>query len=699
MIWRALLLILFTAVHLWAEGMRLESRHATVSYDERLGREIAWRAAAGRSIIASDPGAQEGIEILGSACTAFRIDPDRTSQKTIVDPEFGPAVEGTVTGVFEDGGRELKLERQIRVLLLDDLPAALFQSTYRNLSARAVHIDKVFSQRILLDRRQAEPAEPPWSFASFQGGAYHWGDEYALIRLQPGFRQTNFQGVDDVKGPEGAGGGMPFVDVWGRTMGVALMHLERVPQWLSLPVEVRADGKVEMAITESPLAKFGQQEWLKPNEVYRTVLTAVVFHRLDFHDPLRIYGQLLRKRGIAIPETSPASAYEPYWKSWGFRLDFTVDKILNLLPELKSIGIRMANLDDGWYDHMGDWEINRSAGKFPNGNADMVDFVRRIHAQGFRSGLWWYPLGVSPQSRLAKEHPDLLVQDELGDYPLDPSDLYQLCPAYQPALNHIETVLRRAVSDWDFDGVYTDFQGMSAVPACFNRVHGHRSPLDSFQAMPRVYALIRDTLRRLKPDPYNEVCICSFPHSPYYMPFYDVANASDPVNTFQVRSRVKVEKAIRGGKFAVGDCYQVPLDEWLGSSVPESFESAMGTGAQLTTFYADLDSRQRALWQRWFKEYRELDLSRAEYVNLYDLAFDRPEVHVVRKGEEMYYGIFADVWPKSRRIELRGLSRDASYDVYDYANRVTLGQVKGAEPYLRISFKDHLLVRVRPVGP
>jgi alpha-galactosidase len=328
----------------------------------------------------------------------------------------------------------------------------------------------------------------------------------------------------------------------------------------------------------------------------------------------------------------------------------------------------------------------------------MVEFVRRVHQEGFKTSLWWYPLGVSPDSKLAKEHADLLVQDENGNYPLDISDLHQLCPAYEPALRHINDVLTRAVKDWDFDGVYTDFQGLSGVPACFNKAHHHRSPLDSFQAVPKLFEMIARTLHELKRDPYNEVCICSLPHSPYNMPYYDIANASDPVNTFEVRSRIKVEKAIRGGTFAVGDCYQVPIHEWTGASVPESFESAIGTGAQLTTFYAHLEDRQKALWNRWFHEYRDLGLSQAEYVNLYDLAFDKPEVHVVRKGQEMYYGIFADVWSRRRPIELRGLDKEKTYEVYDYGNRRELGTVKGSEPYLRIAFKDSLLLRVRPAN-
>ena len=170
------------------------------------------------------------------------------------------------------------------------------------------------------------------------------------------------------------------------------------------------------------------------------------------------------------------------------------------------------------------------------------------------------------------------------------------------------------------------------------------------------------------------------------------------MSTWQVRSRVKVEKAIRGGTFPVGDCYQIPIQEWTGYSVPESFESAMGTGAQLTSFYTQLTPEQHGPWTRWFREYRELDLTHGEYQNLYDLAFDKPEGHVIRKGADLYYGFFADVWPRDRyQIELRGLDPGRVYEVYDYAHRMALGTVKGADPRLNIAFKDSLLLRVRPV--
>lgn len=670
----------------------------SIGFDEQFRVHARWLGTGARNILVDDPASQPAIEVNGWTVQDFRVDPKSVAEKRVTHPEFGPCLEGGIAGTLRDERRGLLLERRVRVLLPDKFPdVAIFEQSYRNLGTQAVHLGRVWSQRWVLDRSLAEPAEPSYGLASFQGGAYAWGKDYALIPLQPGFRQSNFQGLDDRTGPEGEGGGMPFIDLWAPAMGVAVAHLEKAPQWVWLPVEVRADGKAEMGLWEQPLAKFKQPEWLAPGETFHTVLTAVIFHHGDYYDALHNYGELLRARGVAIPRTSPPSAYEPYWKTWGFGLNFTQAKIFSLLPELKRMGIRIANLDDGWFDWYGDWQVNRDPGKFPGGDPDMKNFVRRMHEEGFKTNLWWYPTGVSPESRLAREHPELLVEDERGKPVMDDRRVYQFCPAFEPARKQIEATLTRFIADYGYDGVYVDSNGLTAVPPCFNPAHRHASPLESFQAMPQVFELIYRTLHRLKPDPWLEVCICAMPHSPYNMPWYHIANASDPVNTAQVRRRIKLEKAIRGPNFCVGDCYQVPLQEWKGSSVPESFETAMGTGAQLTAFYSELTAPQRARWERWFQLYRQLGLSSAEYLNLYDIAFDKPEVHVVRKGEELFYGIFADVWPVNRRIELRGLDKAKEYELTDYAANRPLGRISGARPYLELAFKDALLVRAVPV--
>ena len=669
----------------------------SVTHDADMRRRITWQGMGAQpSVVVFDPAVQPGLRS-GGVDLAFKLDPARSSTARVMHPELGPGEELVAVGLAERPGG-VRVEREVRTLLPDRHPDVLVsRNLFRNVGEGRLHLDRVHAERLLLDRAAGEPGQMSHAFASYQGAAYAWGKDYALIPLRPGFKQSNFMGEEDVRGAEGVGGGMPLVDVWGKTMGVAVAHIEKGPRWVSLPVEVRADGRVEVGVVETPLARVGQKEWLEKGEQHETVTTAVIFHHGDFFAALAGYGDLLRARGVAIPRESPASAHEPYWKSWGFRKDVTVDKFMARLPELAAMGIRTANLDDGWYDFAGDWLPNRAAGKFPGGDADVAAFVKRVHDAGFRTAIWWYPLGVSPQSRLARERPDLLVMNQSRQPTLDIDNLHQLCPAHEPARKHIREVLRRMIADWGFDGVYLDFQGLSAVPPCFNPAHTHATPLAGFEQVPTVFQEIHADLHAMKADPFLEACVCALPHSPYIMPFYPLANASDPRSDAQARRRVKAEKAIRGPRFAVGDAYQVPADEWKGTSLREGFETAMGSGAQLTTFYADLDARQLELWNRWFKEYRSQGLGSGEYLNLYDVAFDSPEGHVVRRGADLYYGFFAPDWSATQRVELRGLTPGRRYQVQDYGRGMSLGEVSAEAPHLNVAFQGSLLLRVSPL--
>jgi alpha-galactosidase len=687
--------VFFASCSLVDRNIRIRSAEISVEFDRNFNNKIQWLAAGQNSIIAFDSVIQPGIVINGETCLHFSRDIDLRSKNRIIDKEYGPALESVVTGTFQKG--DLKIMRELHILFPEKFPnVAIFTTLYRNLGEKRIHIDSVYSQRILLSKNLPGLAEQSGDFASFQGGINEWGKNYSLIWLSSGFRQENFQGMHHTNATEVVGGGMPFVDVWGKTMGVAVAHLETKPQWLSLPVIVHPDGKTEVSIVEKPAQKFGMKEWLDPTDSFQTVQNAVIFHHLDFYDALRTYGDLLRCRGIAILKTSPEKAFEPYWKSWGFGMNFTLDMIYKVLPELKEIGITTANLDDGWFDYYGDWNVNRSHGKFPNGEKDMLAFVEKVHSQGFKTNLWWYPLGVSPESKLAKERPDLLIQAEDGSFPLESRGLYQFCPAYEPSLKYIQDLVTRFTDHWGYDGLYSDTRGLAAVPPCYNKAHHHQSPLESFRQVPQVFRIVNETLQKHGKEAFQEVCICATPHSPYNMPYYQIASASDPVNLLQVRRRIKVEKAIHGSTFCVGDCYQVPKDEWDGFSCRESFESALGTGAQVTTFYKDLDSAQFKEWKKWVEKYRELGLSQAEYVNLYDIAFDNPEIHVVKKGAELYFGIYADTWEKSHAIELRGLAKGVDYKVFDYNHDKELGTVNGSHPEIKIDFSDYLLIRLTP---
>jgi alpha-galactosidase len=78
---------------------------------------------------------------------------------------------------------------------------------------------------------------------------------------------------------------------------------------------------------------------------------------------------------------------------------------------------------------------------------------------------------------------------------------------------------------------------------------------------------------------------------------------------------------------------------------------------------------------------------------LYDIGFDRPETHAIRKDSNMYYAFYADSW--DGEVELRGLTGQV-YHITDYVNQKYLGKVKGPTAKLNVSFDKHLLVEAKP---
>jgi len=592
----------------------------------------------------------------------------------------------------------VRVGSKVSLYFYQNLPDVVIgRAEFTNLGEQVLSIDRLVGNSYRLDRRLVDPGHASWRFASYMGAACRWGHDYSLVWIDPETSRENFMGLETGRPAGGEGGGTPLVDLWTPECGLAVASAEPSPQWISLPVKTCEDGLVEVALIQEPQARFGQKTTLAPGESCSTIHSALIFHELDFHDALRSYGQILRAQGVNIPFSSPVDCYRPYWKSWGFGLDFTLQQIYGAIPEIKDFGIEMAMLDDGWFTAYGDWKPNPAKGKFPGGEEDMREFVRRLKAEGLKTSIWWYPQGVSPESELASKHPQWLIKNRDGSYPRCSRNLYYLCPEAAEAVAYLESLVEKILADWDFDGLYIDTTGLTALPPCFNPEHNHGSPLDSFINQYKFFKAIFDKAQRIKPGAPVEMCICSLPHDPFKMPYYNVANASDPTNLLQMRRRIKVEKAFRGPAFCVGDCYQIPIQEWEGWSVPESFESAVGTGAQVTTLYSELTGEQREKWRRWFGIYKRLALSSGEYLNLYDIAFDKPEAHVVRKSGRFYYAFFAERWGRLKALRLRGLEQNKTYKVTDYANEIDLGTVQGEKAELFHAFAESLLLEVTPV--
>jgi alpha-galactosidase len=177
--------------------------------------------------------------------------------------------------------------------------------------------------------------------------------------------------------------------------------------------------------------------------------------------------------------------------------------------------------------------------------------------------------------------------------------------------------------------------------------------------------------------------------------------ASDPESSWQVRLKGKTLKALHGDSLAFfGDHVEL-------TTGGEDFASTLGIGGVVGTNFAWpgapgkkdrkllLTPAREEKWAFWVKLYQDKRLSQGEYLGgLYDIGFDRPEAHAVRKGDALYYAFYADRF--RGRVELRGLEAGRRYRVADYESGRELGAVDGPRGAVDASFQHHLLLEARP---
>lgn len=368
------------------------------------------------------------------------------------------------------------------------------------------------------------------------------------------------------------------------------------------------------------------------------------------------------------------------------------------LPVVKKLGFTWVAVDDGWQSLDGDWLLVKT--KFPNGDADMKALVDKIHAQGFKAQIWWAPLAAKPDSDLVKTHPEqLLLNADGSQQKISYWNDWYLCPAEAAVLEHHRRLVVKMIRDWGFDGLKLDGQHMNSVPPCYNPAHRHARPEDAVEGLPRFFQMIYDTARSIKPDALVEWCPCGTAFNFYTLPNLNMSVASDPHGSWQVRTKGKTLKALHGDTTAYfGDHVEL-------SDGRDDFASTVGIGGVPGTQFTwpagsaqrpqlDLTPEHETLWAKWIGIYKEKMLSRGEYRGeLYDIGFDRPEAHAIRKGASMYYAFYAPDW--DGKVELRGLA-SRPYQVTDYENGRDLGTVRGPVAELEVRFAKHLLLEVKP---
>jgi alpha-galactosidase len=597
------------------------------------------------------------------------------------------------------------VSKSLLVTLYDDFPQlAVVQVTYTNTSRKPLKVLGWSNSRYEIAATPTpKPTPAPAAaaaaapvaaasaravdFWSYQSGSYEKRPDWVLP-VPVGFRQANYQGMN----ASDYGGGTPIVDVWRRDAGIAVGHLELTPRLVSLPVTRPGAAGVTLALS------FSASRTLAPGQSIATLRSFVAVHRGDHFQTLRSYRRFMLRQGVQLA-AAPPSAFEPIWCAWGYGRNFTPEQINATLPVVKQLGFGWVTLDDGWQVSEGDW--TPTPGKYPHGDDDMKALVASIHAAGLKAQLWWSPLAVRAGSPFERHHPEqLLLNGDASTRKISWWDAHYLCPAYAPVQADAAAFVRKALGEWGFDGLKIDGQHLNGAPRCFNPAHHHEQPEASVTGVPEFFKAVFAASLAVKPDALVEICPCGTSYSFFTMPYLNMMVASDPESSWQVRLKGKTLKALSGDGVAYfGDHVEM-------SEGGDDFASALGVGAVVGSNFVWpgapgkkdpkllLTPEREKLWAFWLQLYQAKRLSEGEYLGeLYDLGFDRPEAHAIRKGERFYYAFYAQQYQGT--IELRGLGT-GRYRVHDYEADVDLGVITGPTARLSVDFRRHLLLEALP---
>jgi len=654
---------------------RIETKEIRIEFDRRMRTRVTARFS-GKETLVAPWSESESVEADSVRSRNFALE---SYTRERISDDIGAGERMLLTG------KSGPLMKTASVTLYDDFPSlAVFEVSYTNIGRAALAVAGWTNNSYVVPAQQRTRSGP--AFWSYQSASYEKRPDWVLP-LRAGFRQENYLGMN----ASDYGGGTPIVDIWRKDAGIAVGHIEREPRLISLPVSMPDPNNARLAVR----SKEGRV--LNPGQAFSTLRTFVAVHKGDYFETLKQYRLLMFRQGFA-QRRAPESAFGAMWCAWGYGRTFQPKQVYETLPTVKELGFKWVTIDDGWQDTYGDWRLD--AKKFPKGDADMKALVDTIHKEGFLAQLWWSPMSGVLKSQLLEEHPDMLLKNrDQSNQKISWWDSYYLCPADKTVVEYHKALVRKIFGDWGFDGLKLDGQFMNAAPRCYNPAHHHARPEESVEAMPQFFAAIYDTAKQINPNALVEFCPCGTSYSFFTMPHYNMSVASDPTSSFQVRTKGKTLKALMGDDVAYfGDHVEL-------SDGANDFASTVGVGGVLGSQFvlsnlaeqpskSDLTPERKRDFAKWLKIYQQKALSRGEYLgSLYDIGFDLPETHAIRKSGKMYYAFFAKTW--QGEVELRGL-HNHKYKVTDYVSGKQVGTVQGPAGRLNVAFRTHLLLEAEP---
>jgi alpha-galactosidase len=238
---------------------------------------------------------------------------------------------------------------------------------------------------------------------------------------------------------------------------------------------------------------------LPPGESYSSPWLYGSYARHGMDEMSDRFHRYLRARPNHPTPARPRPALVNTWEAVYFDVD--TGTLRELADEAAALGIERFVLDDGWFrgrrseqSGLGDWYVDPQV--WPEGLHPLVDHVRKL---GMEFGLWFEPEAISPDSDLARNHPEWILATGGRMPPL--SRLQQVLDLGHPGA-------------WDYllerlDALLTEYE-IGYVKWDMNRdiVDGGHSPVGEpgvHRQTKALYALL-DELRRRHPGVEIESC-------------------------------------------------------------------------------------------------------------------------------------------------------------------------------------------------
>jgi len=577
------------------------------------------------------------------------------------------------------------LTKILTVTKYNDFPDMLItQTSYLNNTGEPIFVKEISNNRYEVIGGSDTP-----TYWSFQGESTSSRRDW-ILPVEGKFYQRNYMGMNN----SDYGGGIPVTCLWRPDLGIAIGHLSLHPELVSLPVDKKDPSE---NATISIRKVYDEPQQLLPGKTISTLPSFIQLFEGDCFVPLSRYSAYMQKSGIVMPESEPA-AFESMWCSWGYERTATFEEVLGTLPKVKELGIKWATVDDGYQIAEGDWDLDPK--RFPGGDQEMIDLVSRMKEYGLKVQLWWAPLAADPGTKLLEDNPEILMLSKDGNpYRISWWNSYYISPVAKGTIDQTKELVQRFISEYDFDGLKLDGQHLNAVHPDYSEANHPHDPELSVRELPNYFKLIYEKSLKIKPHSVIQNCPCGTCMSYYNMPYCNQVVASDPLSSWQIRSKGYVYRALIPKTAYFGDHVEL-------SDNGDDFASSFGIGAVLGTKFTYpknnpnargdylLTPEKEEVWKKWFSLYDEKMLSTGNYIGgLYDIGYSKPETHVIEKNGRMYYAFYADEW--GGEIELEGLKNDKLYQVTEYTTeeRKTY-TIDGASPIIKPVFKSNYLIEV-----